>query len=470
MSSPLPRRATSDPTWPSPTTPSVLPRTSTPMNFERFHSPFLSDAFASGMCRASASISPIACSAAEIVLPSGALTTITPRSVAALRSMLSTPTPARPTACSCLPAANTSAVTRVSLRTTSAWYPGTTAISSSGDMPVRTSTSASRLRMSMPSWAMGSATRIFFIQPQRIGARFYGVGNAPPAPAVHTQPPCVTEKWMRHRLGPPHPSTVRRREMDRSRPRLPLRRSQSRRRRQPDRGASRRGRAPNHRASPRNGSQPPPAAPPAKPDRGASCHGRAPNHGASPRSGSQPPPAAHPAVTESPQETAGSRRIVSRPCTKPPCGAKKWIAAAPGCPPAVAESPQETAGSRRLVSPLPSWGRGRGLGNEGARPAAAPPSSVASSPVLARRGARRRETHARQRELQRVEARPQVRLRHVAQVADAEDLARQRRPGRRPARCCTPSASSCSAPGHRRRPARAPPSPCSTRRPRRRAA
>ena len=83
-------------------TPSVLPRSSTPTNCERFHSPPCSDAFASGMWRASASISAIVCSAVAIVLPSGALTTMTPRCVAASRSMLSTPTPARPTACSCL--------------------------------------------------------------------------------------------------------------------------------------------------------------------------------------------------------------------------------------------------------------------------------------------------------------------------------------------------------------------------------
>src|SRR5699024_12493430 len=37
----------------------------------------------------------IVCSAAELVLPSGAFTTITPFSVAASKSMLSTPTPAR---------------------------------------------------------------------------------------------------------------------------------------------------------------------------------------------------------------------------------------------------------------------------------------------------------------------------------------------------------------------------------------
>ena len=45
------------------------------------------------------------CSAAAIVLPVGALTTVIPAAVAASRSTLSTPTPARPTTWSRLPAA-----------------------------------------------------------------------------------------------------------------------------------------------------------------------------------------------------------------------------------------------------------------------------------------------------------------------------------------------------------------------------
>lgn len=49
-----------------------------------------------GTCRERASIIAKACSAAAIVLPSGELTTSTPRWVAASTSTLSTPTPARP--------------------------------------------------------------------------------------------------------------------------------------------------------------------------------------------------------------------------------------------------------------------------------------------------------------------------------------------------------------------------------------
>ena len=48
------------------------------------------------MLRASATSSPIVCSAAETTVESGALATTIPRRVAASRSTLSIPTPARP--------------------------------------------------------------------------------------------------------------------------------------------------------------------------------------------------------------------------------------------------------------------------------------------------------------------------------------------------------------------------------------
>ena len=60
------------------------------------------------------------CSAAAIVFPVGALTTVIPARVAASRSTLSTPTPARPTTTSRVPAAMSSASTWTWLRTTSA--------------------------------------------------------------------------------------------------------------------------------------------------------------------------------------------------------------------------------------------------------------------------------------------------------------------------------------------------------------
>ena len=73
----------------------VFSYSSTPVYLLLFHSPFFSDALASGMWRDSAISWPIANSAAEITFEVGAFTTITPAFVAALMSTLSRPTPAR---------------------------------------------------------------------------------------------------------------------------------------------------------------------------------------------------------------------------------------------------------------------------------------------------------------------------------------------------------------------------------------
>ena len=77
-------------------TPSVLPVISTPMKRFFSHLPAWVEASASGICRASASISAIACSAVVIELPNGVFITMMPRAVAAGMSTLSTPMPARP--------------------------------------------------------------------------------------------------------------------------------------------------------------------------------------------------------------------------------------------------------------------------------------------------------------------------------------------------------------------------------------
>ena len=61
------------------------------------HLPALVEADASGICRASANIMAIACSAVVMVLPCGVFITTTPRAVADFTSTLSTPMPARPT-------------------------------------------------------------------------------------------------------------------------------------------------------------------------------------------------------------------------------------------------------------------------------------------------------------------------------------------------------------------------------------
>ena len=102
-----------------PTKPSVLPSSSTPRNLARSHLPDRMDASPRAMLRAKDSISPKACSAAETLLASGALTTRMPRRVASSRSMLSTPTPARPTTRNREAASMSSLSTRVPLRTTS---------------------------------------------------------------------------------------------------------------------------------------------------------------------------------------------------------------------------------------------------------------------------------------------------------------------------------------------------------------
>ena len=71
-----------------------------PVNFDRFHSPLRSAAWAGLTWRAAASSRAIASSAALTMLEVGALTTMTPDWVAAWTSTLSRPTPARATTCS----------------------------------------------------------------------------------------------------------------------------------------------------------------------------------------------------------------------------------------------------------------------------------------------------------------------------------------------------------------------------------
>src|SRR5438067_9482480 len=161
ISRPCARLATSEPTLPRPITPSVLPRISVPMKFARVHSPRFTEASAWGTDRASANSRAMVCSAAATMFPRGALTTRIPRRVAAETSMLSSPTPARPTTRSLLPASMMGAVTRVSLRTTRASNSGMRRISSDSASLLTTVTSPARRSSSSPSSASGSATRIF---------------------------------------------------------------------------------------------------------------------------------------------------------------------------------------------------------------------------------------------------------------------------------------------------------------------
>jgi hypothetical protein len=101
----------------------------------------------------------MACSAAATVLAVGALTTRQPASVAAWRSTLSIPTPARPTTRS-RPrlASSTSRVTLVPLRTMSASNCAALASSSAGDMPYADSTSANSRSTASPASLSFSAT------------------------------------------------------------------------------------------------------------------------------------------------------------------------------------------------------------------------------------------------------------------------------------------------------------------------
>ena len=99
--------------FPQPMTPSVLPVSSTPMKRFFSHLPAWVETSAVGICRASANISAIACSAVVIELPNGVFITITPRAVAAGMSTLSTPMPARPTTFSFVARSSSLAVTLV---------------------------------------------------------------------------------------------------------------------------------------------------------------------------------------------------------------------------------------------------------------------------------------------------------------------------------------------------------------------
>src|SRR5215813_14724832 len=70
------RSATIEPILPQPMMPSVLPVISTPMNLFFSHLPACVEASAWGICRASDSISVMACSAVVIELPNGVFITM----------------------------------------------------------------------------------------------------------------------------------------------------------------------------------------------------------------------------------------------------------------------------------------------------------------------------------------------------------------------------------------------------------
>ena len=129
------RFATSPPMRPKPTTPRVFLKSSMPEKLFRSHWPAFMEAAACGTGRAPHRIWVNVSSAVAMVLPEGVFMTMTPRSVAASTSTLSTPTPARPTTFNSGAAANTAAVIFVSERTAIAWTSLTNSNIFSGDEP-----------------------------------------------------------------------------------------------------------------------------------------------------------------------------------------------------------------------------------------------------------------------------------------------------------------------------------------------
>src|SRR6185437_1133655 len=154
------RFTTSRPMLPRPTMPSVFWRSSLPRNFFFSHLPLLVDRLACGMERASESIRARVCSATETAFPPGVFITRTPAAVAAGRSTLSTPTPARPMAFNFGALASMAALTFTALRTSKA---SASARCCSYSFGLETTTSQPGCSFSnlTPAAASGSATSIF---------------------------------------------------------------------------------------------------------------------------------------------------------------------------------------------------------------------------------------------------------------------------------------------------------------------
>ena len=109
--------ATERPMFPIPMIPITLSRSSIPLSWFLFHKPDFIELSAVGIDRARENINASTCSATAWVVAEGEFTTVTLCRLAAARSMLSTPTPARPTTLRLVAAEKTSAFTCVRLRT-----------------------------------------------------------------------------------------------------------------------------------------------------------------------------------------------------------------------------------------------------------------------------------------------------------------------------------------------------------------
>ena len=156
---------TCEPILPIPITPRVLFLSSTPINFFFSHLPSLTDLSAIDILRAMLKINPIVCSATVTDVDSGELTTMIPFSVAASRSMLSTPTPALAMICKLSAFLIMSLVNFVRLLTIIPLYSWMVSANSSGVMSVSTTTSATSFRFSIPFSLIASAISTFIFSP-----------------------------------------------------------------------------------------------------------------------------------------------------------------------------------------------------------------------------------------------------------------------------------------------------------------
>ena len=129
------RLATSVPIRPMPQIPSSFPISSEPVRIFRSQRPSFIERSARATGRAPQRMCVNVNSAVALVFPPGVFITMIPRSVAASMSMLSTPTPARPTTFSFGAAAMTSSVILVSERTATASTSATSSRIFSGEDP-----------------------------------------------------------------------------------------------------------------------------------------------------------------------------------------------------------------------------------------------------------------------------------------------------------------------------------------------
>ena len=135
------------------------------MNFFFSHLPSFTDLSAMEILRAMLKINPMVCSATVTEVDSGEFTTIIPFSVAASRSMLSTPTPALAMICRLSAFLMMSAVNFVRLLTIIPLYSWMVSANSSGVISVSTTTSATSFKFSIPFSLIASAINTFIFSP-----------------------------------------------------------------------------------------------------------------------------------------------------------------------------------------------------------------------------------------------------------------------------------------------------------------